>query len=226
MLFRSNFGQYTVSRGGFPLNTVTITLSLGGPGTGYGTEGMDFLALPRSIILPAGTSSKTITLAPHANTNLLAPVVATLNVVPGPGYTVSVFSNASVTIYPSQTPSGTGLTGYYYTNSSSTYSSNANFNPANLKFTRVDTNVDFTWSTTTPFPNNGYFCVRWLGQAQPQYSETYYFVANTDDGVKLWINDQLIINAWTNKGASDVTGTINLQSGVRYDLKIDRKSVV
>ena len=85
----------------------------------------------------------------------------------------------------------------------------------------MDTNVDFTWSTNTPFANKGYFCIRWLGQVQPQYSETYYFVANTDDGVKLWVNDQLIIDAWTNKSASDVTGTIALQAGVRYDLKME-----
>ena len=56
---------------------------------------------------------------------------------------------------------------------------------------------------------------------QPQYSETYYFVANTDDGVKLWVNDQLIVDAWTNKSASDITGTINLQGGVRYNLKME-----
>jgi hypothetical protein len=218
----SNFGQFTVSRGGFPLNTITVNLSLAGPGPGYGTEGVDYFTLPRSVIIPAGSSSTTITLAPRANTSLLAPVVATLGLLPGPGYTVSGFNNASVTIFPSQTPSGTGLTGYYYTNSSSTYSSSVNFNPANLKFApRVDTNIDFTWSTTQPFANNGYFCVRWVGQVQPQYSETYYFVANTDDGVKLWVNDQLIIDDWALKSASDVTGTIALQAGVRYDIKME-----
>jgi hypothetical protein len=217
----ANFGQFTITRGGFPLNTITVSLGLGGPGTGYATEGVDHVALPRSVIVPAGTTSKAITLLPRANTNLLAPVVATLNVLPGTGYTVSTFGNASITIYPSPTPTGTGLTGYYYTNASSTYSSGANFNAANLRITRVDTNVDFTWSTSSPFANGGYFCIRWLGQVQPQYSETYYFVANTDDGVKLWINDQLIIDAWTNKSASDITGTINLQGGVRYNLKLE-----
>lgn len=217
----ANFGQFTVTRGGFPLNTVSVNLALGGPGTAYATEGVDYVALPRSVILPAGASAKTITLVPRANLSLLAPAVATLNVLPGPGYTVSVFSNASITVYPSPTPAGTGLTGYYYTNSSATYASSANFNAANLRLSRVDTNVDFTWSTANPFTNSGYFCIRWLGQVQPQYSETYYFVANTDDGVKLWVNDQLIIDAWTNKSASDLTGTINLQGGVRYNLKME-----
>jgi uncharacterized protein (DUF1800 family) len=216
-----NMGMFTVTRGGFPLNGITVNLGLGGPGTGYAAEGVDHLALPRSLILPAGAGSKTITVTPRANTSLLAPVVAMLKVLPGTGYTVGVFSNASVTIYPSQTPAGTGLTGTYYTNSSATYASSANFNPANLMITRVDTNVDFTWSSTLPFVNSGYFCVRWTGQVQPQYSETYYFVANTDDGVKLWVNDQLIIDSWVSKGASDLTGTIPLQGGVRYNIKME-----
>jgi hypothetical protein len=101
---------------------------------------------------------------------LLAPLAAMLKVLPGSGYTVGGFSNASVTIFPSQTPSGTGLTGYYYTNSSSTYASSANFNPANLKFTRVDTNIDFTWSTTTPFTNGGY-CVAGLARCSRSIGE-------------------------------------------------------
>ena len=216
-----NFGVFTVTRGGFPLNTITVNLGLGGPGSGFATEYVDYAGLPGSIILPVGVSSKAINLTPLANPSRLTPAVAQLNVLPGTGYTVGAFNNASITIYPSQTPAGTGLTGYYYTNSSSTYSSSANFNPANFKFTRVDTNVDFTWGATTPFANNGYFCVRWLGQVQPQYSETYYFVANTDDGVRLWVNDQLIIDDWINKSASDVTGTINLQAGVRYDIRME-----
>lgn len=217
----ANKGTYTVRRGGFPLNVITVNLGLGGAGAGYATEGVDHAALPRSLVLAVGVASKTITLTPQANTNLLASVVAALKVLPGTGYAVSAFSNANVTIYPSAAPAGTGLTGYYYTNSSPTYSSSANFNAANLKFTRVDPNVDFTWSTTTPFTNSGYFCVRWLGQVQPQYSELYYFVANTDDGVKLWVNDQLIIDAWTNKTASDLTGTITLQENVRYNLRME-----
>jgi len=139
-----------------------------------------------------------------------------------PNYKVGIASNASIVIYPSTTPIGTGLTGQYYTNASTTYSSAANFNPANLKLTRVDTNIDFTWGTTTsPIANNGYYCVRWTGQIMPQYSETYFFVANTDDGVKLWINDQLIINNWVAKSASDSTGSIALQGGVRYNIKME-----
>ncbi len=218
-----NLGVLTVTRGGFPLKAVTVNLGLGGPGSGFAAEGVDHLALPRTVSFSAGTSSQTITVTPLANPNLMTPVVATLKLLGGAGYSVGTSSNASVVIYPSATPNGTGLTGQYYTNASATYSNSANFNPANLRLTRVDPTVDFVWgTTTTPITNSsGYYTVRWTGQVQPQYSETYYFDANTDDGVRLWVNDQLIINDWQAQGALDSIGSIALQAGVRYNLKME-----
>ncbi len=118
-------------------------------------------------------------------------------------------------------PAESGLTGQYYTNSSTTYPSSLNFNPANLRMTRRDPSIDFTWTTVTPITNNGYYCVRWTGQIEPQFSETYYFVATTDDGVKLWVNNQLIIDFWFAKSPSDVIGTNTLQAGIRYNIKME-----
>jgi len=217
-----NPGQFTVTRGGFPLYSNNVTIALSGTGKGYATQNVDFVAVPATLSFPIGVYSQEIPLTPLPNTNLLSPLVCTLGILPGPGYLVGSPSNASITIYPSATANGTGLTGAYYTNANATYSSSVNFNAANLKLTRVDTNVDFTWGTTsTPIANNGYYCVRWTGQVQPQYSETYFFVANTDDGVKLWVNDQLIIDSWVSKSASDLTGSIVLQGGVRYNIKME-----
>jgi Protein of unknown function (DUF1800)/PA14 domain/CHRD domain/Bacterial TSP3 repeat len=218
-----NLGLLTVTRGGFPLTAVTVNLGLGGPGSGFATESVDHDPLPRSLNFPAGTTSQTISVTPLANTNLMTPVVATMKLLGGPGYSVGTASNASIVIYPSSTPNGTGLTGQYFTNSSTTYSNSANFNPANLRLTRVDTNIDFTWGNNTiPITNSGgHYTVRWTGQVQPEYSETYYFVANTDDGVRLWVNDLLIIDSWITKSASDLTGSIALQGGVRYNLKME-----
>src|SRR5207248_2949150 len=85
-----------------------------------------------------------------------------------------------------------------------------------------DPMIDFSWGTSTvPFTNSGYYCVRWTGQVQPEFSETYYFDALTDDGVRLWVNDQLVIDRWTPKSPSDTIGSIALQGGVRYDIQMD-----
>ncbi|HWV98127.1 MAG TPA: DUF1800 family protein [Candidatus Acidoferrum sp.] len=218
-----NMGQLTVTRGGFPLTALYVNLGLAGPGPGIGTEGSDFGTLPRLAYFPAGSSSQTILVRPLPNTNLMAPVLATMQVLSGSGYTIGAASKASVVIYPSATPKGTGLFGQYFTNSSTTYSSSLNFNPANLIMTRVDPTVDFIWgNNTSPIPNSGgYYCVRWTGQVQPQYSETYYFDANTDDGVRVWVNNQLIIDHWVAQSATDAIGTIALQAGVRYNIQMD-----
>jgi len=217
-----NLGVLTVTRGGFPLNALTVNLGLGAPGPGVAVEGVDHAILPRSAYFPAGVSSQTITVTPLADTNLVAPVVATMKLLSGSGYKLGSAINASVVIYPSASPSGTGLTGQYFTNSSANYSNSANFNPTNLVMTELNPTINFVWGTSTnPITNGGYYSVRWTGQVEPEYSETYYFDANTDDGVKLWVNDQLIINSWILRGANDSIGTISLQGGVRYNIRME-----
>ncbi|HZQ46230.1 MAG TPA: DUF1800 family protein, partial [Verrucomicrobiae bacterium] len=155
------------------------------------------------------------------NNSRLSPGIAMMKLLYGTGYALGTATNASVVIYPSPTGKGTGLTAQYYTNSSSTYTNAANFNPTNLVFTRLDPMVNFIWTTTPPITNGVYYSVRWTGQVQPQYSETYTFDTKTDDGVKLWVNDQLLINKWQTQGATDWTGSIALQAGVRYDIKME-----
>ena len=217
-----NLGLLTVTRGGFPLNAITVNLALAGPGPGTAVEGLDHALLPRSLYFPVGTSSQTITVTPLANTNLLTPVIASLQVRSGSNYKVGGANQAAVLIYPSATAAGLGLTGQYFTNSSTTYSSSANFNPANLVLTQVDPTIDFTWGTPTlPFTNGGYYTVRWTGQIQPQFSETYFFDVKSDDGVKLWVNDQLIIDRWVQQSATDNIGSIALQGGVHYNIRLE-----
>lgn len=215
-------GQYTITRGGFALDSITVNLGLGGPGSGFAASGVDFQPLPTSVGLAAGVNTATIALTPLANTNLAAPVVAQLYVLPGANYTVGTQSNASVVIYPSPTATGNGLLGLYFTNSSATYTNYRNFNPTNLFLSRTDAVVDFTWTNgTVPNLSNGLYTVRWTGQVQPQFSETYFFDVRSDDGCRLWVNDQLLIDKWQSQGATDWTNAIALQAGARYDLKLE-----
>jgi uncharacterized protein (DUF1800 family) len=215
-------GEFTVTRGGFPLDAVSVNLGLGGSGAGFATPGVDYVALPNSVSLGVGVSSQTITLTPIGNTNLPAPVLAQLQLLPGANYTIGAESTASVVIYPSPTPSGTGLLGQYYTNSSSTFTNSANFNPSNLFLTRLDPVVDFLWSNgMSPNLSNGNYTVRWTGQVQPQSSDTYYFDVASDDGCRLWVNGQLLIDKWRSQWVTDWTNAIALQAGVRYDIELD-----
>jgi len=217
-----DLGVLTVARGGFPLGTAKVNLALGGSGPGYATEGVDYAPLPRLVTLPAGMGFTNVSVTPLANTNRHAPVIAQLQLQPGAGYTLGAGTNASVVIYPSTTANGTGLTGYYFTNASTTYTNQANFNPTNLFLTRVDSTVDFVWTNgASPNLSNGLYSVRWTGQVLPQYSETYSFDVRSDDGCRLWVGDQLVIDGWKSQGASDVVSNVTLLAGARYDLKLE-----
>lgn len=114
---------------------------------------------------------------------------------------------------PPPGPTGTGLTGAYYNNS--------NFGAHVV--TRTDATVNFNWGTGTPdsriAPDT--FSVRWTGQVQPQYSQTHTFYVTSDDGVRLWVNNQLVINNWTDHPPTENSGTIPLVGGNKYDIKLE-----
>ena len=134
----------------------------------------------------------------------------------------AVAASGGFPIAASPPPTGTGLTGNYYTNASTTYTNLVNFNPTNLFLTTNDLLIDFTWGpATTPNLSNGFYTVRWTGQVEPQYSETYFFETRTDDGVKLWVNEQLLIDRWQNTGTTTWTNAITLVADVRYNIRME-----
>ena len=110
--------------------------------------------------------------------------------------------------------SGTGLKGDYF--------SNAGFQGLPV-MTRVDKYMDFDWGQGSPDPalppDN--FAVRWSGKVQPYYTEPYTFYTIFDGGVRLWVNNQLIINTWFDWFTTMVSGTISLTGGVQYDIKME-----
>ena len=56
---------------------------------------------------------------------------------------------------------------------------------------------------------------------QPQYTETYYFTVKSDDGAKLWVNGQLIIDKFVSQSNTEWTGAIDLTGGLLYDIKLE-----
>ena len=64
--------------------------------------------------------------------------------------------------------------------------------------------------------------VRWVGQVQPEYSDTYTFSTQASDGVRLWVNGQLLVSDWQDH-ASPVTdsGTITLTAGQLYSITLE-----
>jgi len=112
------------------------------------------------------------------------------------------------------TGTGTGLKGEYY--NTSTLS-------GGLKLTRTDATVNFDWGTGSPASgiNADNFSARWSGQVQAVYSETYTFYTNSDDGVRLWVNGQKLVDNWTAHGTVENSGTITLAAGQKYTIVME-----
>ncbi len=106
-----------------------------------------------------------------------------------------------------------GLSAIYFNNSNLTGTS----------FSRVDPTVDFVWGAASPAPGIGAdtFSVRWTGQVQPQFSQTYTFYTVSNDGVRLWVNGVRVVNNWTNHGTTENSGTIALTAGQKYDIRME-----
>ncbi len=122
-------------------------------------------------------------------------------------------------LYPTPPPfppagTGTGLTGTYFANETLTGE------PA---LTRLDPRVDFSWgsgSPGSPLPVD-VFSVRWQGEIEPRVSEPLTLIARTDDGVRVWIDDVQVINAWILRGAADSTHTFTAQAGHKYRIRME-----
>lgn len=126
-----------------------------------------------------------------------------------PGFAIAPSTNGL-----SSTTTGIGLYGEYFDNQDLT----------NLVGTRLDATIDFPWTTgQKPIPGVGpeNFSVRWTGQVQPKYTQTYTFYTQSDDGVRLWVDGKLIINNWADHASKEDSGTIALQAGKKYDLKLE-----
>lgn len=65
---------------------------------------------------------------------------------------------------------------------------------------RTDAAIDFEWVLDSPAPGvieaDG-FSARWTNTVPSVPAGVYRFVTTTDDGVRLWINNRLVIDHWT-----------------------------
>ncbi len=114
-------------------------------------------------------------------------------------------------------PPAQGLLGEYFTGQ----------NLGSLVLTRTDDTVDFYWPEGTA-PASGlphdYFSVRWTGEITPQFSETYRFHADCDDGVRIWVNGTLVLDHWNPEPATYFglqSSAIALTAGQPYSFRVE-----
>jgi len=93
----------------------------------------------------------------------------------------------------------------------------------NLVMTRIDPQINFNWGDGSPDPLVGAdnFSVRWKGEVEAAFTETYTFYTNTNDGVRLWVNNRRIINNWTTGPLREKNGAIDLAEGQMYSIRME-----
>jgi hypothetical protein len=91
----------------------------------------------------------------------------------------------------------------------------------NYVLTRIDPQINFNWGDPggpDTAVGNDNFSARWTGEVEAAFTETYTFYATGDDGVRLWVNGQQLVNGWIDQGATEYSGTIDLVAGNTYSL--------
>ncbi|MHC4703405.1 MAG: PA14 domain-containing protein, partial [Planctomycetota bacterium] len=90
--------------------------------------------------------------------------------------------------------------------------------------TRIDPQIDFSWGDPGgPDASVGddNFSARWTGEVEAVFTETHTFYTSSDDGVRLWIDGQQLINNWTDHGTTENSGKIDLVAGNTYSLVME-----
>lgn len=109
---------------------------------------------------------------------------------------------------------GTGLLASYFANETLS---------GTPVLSRTEARVDHSWGSSSPGAGVpvDVFSARWLGEIEPRISEPLTIIARTDDGVRLWLDGQLVIDQWILRGAADSTYTFSAEAGRRYSIRME-----
>ncbi len=107
-----------------------------------------------------------------------------------------------------------GLKGEYFTNM------NLDGKPER---TVIDKTINFMWNDKGPFEDFQVdnFSVRWTGYVKPDKSDKYTLDVSSDDGVRLYLDDKLVINDWSDHAVLTNSYTTELNAGQLYKIKLE-----
>lgn len=108
---------------------------------------------------------------------------------------------------------GIGLAATYYISS---------WDLTGSTYQRIDSTVNFSNNFAVPGFNDENFSVRWSGQVKSPVTGNVVFSTQSDDGVRLWIDGDLIIDNWTLHGTTtDTASAVSLTAGEKYDIRME-----
>jgi len=88
--------------------------------------------------------------------------------------------------------------------------------------TRTDPNVDFNWNGQSPNTgvNATQWSARWTGTIVPPATGTYTFSLTSDDGSRLFVNGQQVIDNWRDQASHTVTAAVTLTAGQAAQIEV------
>ncbi|SHN08861.1 beta-glucosidase [Actinacidiphila paucisporea] len=109
---------------------------------------------------------------------------------------------------------GAGLTASYYNNTGLT---------GTPVVTRNESSVDNVWGGASPAPgvNTTNWSAKWTGTLHPPATGTYQLSLTSDDGSRVYVNGQQIVNNWFNQGSTTRTGSVSLTAGQAVSIEVD-----
>jgi hypothetical protein len=94
--------------------------------------------------------------------------------------------------------------------------------PATATISKTEPTVNFNWGSGGPAGiSTDSFKVRFSGQVQSLDAGSYTFYVTSDDGYRLWVNNQLVIDKWVDKSASEDSVIIALNGCTKNNIKLE-----
>ena len=90
--------------------------------------------------------------------------------------------------------------------------------------TRIDPNIDFRWTLFSPDQqkiNYDFYSVRWTGKLRSPITKKLNIGIKGDDGYRLFINNELIIDNWKKQTVQQITKPYFFEKDKVYDIKVE-----
>ena len=86
-----------------------------------------------------------------------------------------------------------------------------------------DQNIDFNWGTGSPDSaiQSDWFYSRWTGQFVAPVTGSYQFGGNNDDNMRVWVNNNEVLNNSYTAGAIQYGSQVTLQAGQVVPLRVE-----
>ncbi|MEN0128906.1 MAG: glycoside hydrolase family 3 C-terminal domain-containing protein [Brevundimonas sp.] len=186
----------------FTAATHSVAVIGGGAGTGALTQGGGSAAVNPSAVV-----------TPLDGLRTRAGAGTTITYAPGAARSDGALPPIDTTYLTPATGAGHGLTAEYFAGTAQAGTPVA---------TRVEPQVDSTWGAP---PAAGLAATGWsarfTGKVTPPTTGTYTFSLTSDDGSRLFVNGQKVVDMWRDQGSTTKTATVSLTAGQPVSIQVD-----